>query len=105
MFCVCVCVPDILLSTPYSGVENSLGGEHFCAPIKRYIFFGHGDRGVQLVGVCKWPRWPEVELVGRVCGLIKGGLVRLFESAFTGSTMLNTSSRVEKCTREAFMMP
>ena len=35
----------------------------------------------------------------------KGGLVRLSKSAFTWSTMINTSSRVEKCTRKALMMP
>ena len=37
--------------------------------------------------------------------LLKGGLVRLSESAFTWSTMVNTSSRVEKSTRKALMRP
>ena len=36
---------------------------------------------------------------------LKGGLVRLSKSAFTWSTMVNTSSRMEKCTRKAFMTP
>ena len=36
---------------------------------------------------------------------IKGGLGTLSESAFTWSMMVNTYSRVEKCTRKAFMRP
>ena len=37
--------------------------------------------------------------------ILKGGLVRLSESAFMWSTMVNTSSGMEKCTRKAFMTP
>ena len=33
----------------------------------------------------------------------KGGLVRLSESAFTWSTMVNTSCSEEKCSRKAHM--
>ena len=47
------------------------------------------------------PKTPDIFTVVS----IKGGLVRLSESAFTWSMMVNTSSRVEKCTRKAFLRP
>ena len=50
-----------------------------------------------LVFVCSHYHVPVECCVG-------GGSFRLIEPAFTWSTIVNTSSSVEKCTRKALMM-